>query len=55
MRNSLRRARQERLGIEKSWVTPEPLDKFLAKVASSFYICSRVAAPAEIAEPIADL
>jgi hypothetical protein len=33
----------------------KPLDKFLAKVASLFYICSRVAAPAETAEPIVDL
>jgi len=37
-------------------VTPEPLDKFLAKVASWFYICSRVAAAlAEMTEPIVDL
>jgi len=36
-------------------VTPEPLDKFLAKVASWFYICSRVAALAEMTEPIVDL
>jgi hypothetical protein len=33
----------------------KPLDKFLAKVAWSFYICSRVTAPAETAEPIVDL
>ena len=33
----------------------QALDKFLAKVASSFYICSNVPAPAEIAEPTADL
>ena len=36
-------------------VTPEPLNKFLAKVAKSFYICSCAAVPAEIAEPIVDL
>src|ERR1700677_2022426 len=32
-----------------------PPDESLAKVALPFYICSRVAAPAEIAEPIVDL
>jgi hypothetical protein len=35
--------------------TPKPLNKFLPKVAWSFYICSCTAVPEKTAEPIVDL
>ena len=40
---------------EKSRNSPKPLNKFLPKVAWSFYICSCTAVPEETAEPIVDL
>jgi hypothetical protein len=42
-------------GERKCEPTPKPLNKFLARVASLFYVCSCNAVPAEVAEPIVDL
>jgi hypothetical protein len=39
----------------ESSITPEPLNKFLARVAWSFYVCSCTAVSVEIDEPIIGL
>src|SRR5271156_314228 len=49
------RPRHARLVYNSQAAQQISVNKFLAKVAQSFYFCSCIAIPAEIAEPIVDL